>query len=226
MLNAAQLTGRNNSHVLLMDELGIQLHPLAAQAFLALRAMAADEGIELEAVSAYRNFNSQCEIWNTKYRGERPLHDSDGNELDHSVLNVDDLVTAILRWSALPGASRHHWGTDLDVIDRAAVPEGYGVRLVNDEFGSDGVFWKLGEWLERALPATDFYRPYQGNRDGVLREAWHLSFAPVAVPALQSMSVAMLEEALGDSDVLGLKEILARLPEIFAQYVLNVGGPP
>ena len=32
---------------------------------------------------------------------------------------------AILLWSALPGASRHHWGTDFDVFDRAAVPPDY-----------------------------------------------------------------------------------------------------
>ncbi len=33
-------------------------------------------------------------------------------------------VAAILVWSALPGASRHHWGTDCDVIDAAALPPG------------------------------------------------------------------------------------------------------
>ncbi|MCZ8486094.1 D-alanyl-D-alanine carboxypeptidase family protein [Vibrio lentus] len=25
-------------------------------------------------------------------------------------------LSAILRWSALPGASRHHWGCDFDVF--------------------------------------------------------------------------------------------------------------
>ena len=226
MLTAEQLTGQKDSHVLLVEELGIQLYPLAAQAFLALKAMAADDGIELEAVSAFRTFDTQLKIWNAKYQGDRPLYDADGIELEHSVLNRDELVTAILRWSALPGASRHHWGTDLDVIDREAVPEGYRVRLVNEEFSSDGVFWKLGEWLDRRLPETDFYRPYMGFNDGVQREPWHLSFAPVSVQALQSMTVKILEEALVDSDVLGLEIISAQLPEIFSQYVMNVSDPP
>lgn len=226
MLTAEQLTGQKDSHVLLVEELGIQLYPLAAQAFLALKAMAADDGIELEAVSAFRTFDTQLKIWNAKYQGDRPLYDADGIELEHSALNRDELVTAILRWSALPGASRHHWGTDLDVIDREAVPEGYRVRLVNEEFSSDGVFWKLGEWLDRRLPETDFYRPYMGFSDGVQCEPWHLSFAPVSVQALQSMTVKILEEALADSDVLGLEIIFAQLPEIFSQYVMNVSDPP
>ena len=226
MLTAAQLTGRKDSHVLPIEELGIQLHPLAGQAFLALKTMMADEGIDLEAVSAFRTFKTQLEIWNAKYKGDRPLYDTDGVELEHSVLNSSELVTAILRWSALPGASRHHWGTELDVIDRAAVPEGYRVRLVNEEFASDGVFWKLGEWLDSRLTQTDFYRPYMGSGDGVQRESWHLSFAPVSVQALKSMTVEILEEALVDSDVLGLDKISAQLPEIFLQYVLNVSDPP
>ncbi len=225
MLSAAQLTGRKDSHVLPIEELGIQLHPLTAQAFLALKAMAADDGIELEAVSAFRTFNTQREIWNAKYRGERPLYDVDGVELEHSVLNKSELVTTILRWSALPGASRHHWGTDLDIIDRAAVPEGYRVRLMKDEFASDGVFWKLGDWLDNRLSQTDFYRPYMVSGDGIQSEPWHLSFAPVSVQALQSMTVSILEEALADSDVLGLDIISAQLPEIFSQYVLNVSDP-
>ncbi|MCZ6560715.1 MAG: M15 family metallopeptidase [Gammaproteobacteria bacterium] len=226
MLNAKQLTGYDDSHVLPVDELGIQLHPLVAQAFLALKAMVADEGIELEAVSAFRSFATQCGIWNAKYRGERPILDADGVELEHSILNKDELVATILRWSALPGASRHHWGSDLDVIDRAAVPEGYRIRLVKEEFTSDGVFWKLAEWLDEHLRQTDFYRPYLGLNDGFQSEPWHLSFAPVATQALQSLTVAILEDALAESDVLGLEAVSPRLAEIFAQYVLNVSDPP
>ncbi len=226
MLTAAQLTGQKDSHVLPVEELGIQLHPLAAQAFLALKAMASDDGIELEAVSAFRTFDTQLQIWNAKFRNERPIYDAGGVELEHSVLNKGELVTAILRWSALPGASRHHWGTDLDIIDREAVPEGYRIRLVKEEFASDGVFWKLGEWLDSRLPQTDFYRPYTGSGDGIQGEPWHLSFAPVSVQALQSMTVEILAEALADSDVLGLDIISAQLPEIFLRYVLNISDPP
>ena len=39
-------------------------------------------------------------------------------------LAPDALIETILLWSALPGGSRHHWGTDVDVFDAAAVAPG------------------------------------------------------------------------------------------------------
>ena len=39
-------------------------------------------------------------------------------------------MVGILEWSALPGASRHHWGSEFDVFDLAALPEGYRVQLL------------------------------------------------------------------------------------------------
>ena len=49
-------------------------------------------------------------------------------------------IEAILPWSALPGASRHHWGTDVDLIDRKATPPGYRVQLTPEEFEPGGPF--------------------------------------------------------------------------------------
>ena len=39
-----------------------------------------------------------------------------------------------MRWSAIPGSSRHHWGTDLDVYDAAAVTPDYQVQLTPQEW--------------------------------------------------------------------------------------------
>jgi len=36
-------------------------------------------------------------------------------------LRASEKIASILRWSALPGTSRHHWGTDLDIIDAKAL---------------------------------------------------------------------------------------------------------
>jgi LAS superfamily LD-carboxypeptidase LdcB len=104
-----------------------------------LRESCAAGGIDLQIVSGFRDFDAQLRIWNMKYRGERPLYDREGNVREHASLDAPQLVEAILCWSALPGASRHHWGSDIDVIDRAAMPENYRLRLLPDEFepGSD-----------------------------------------------------------------------------------------
>ncbi len=130
MFNELELTGRAATHVVQRDDLGAAIHRDALAPFLALKAAAAGAGIELQIASGFRDFAAQLRIWNMKYRGERPLYDEAGNVRDHASLDAGELIDGILCWSALPGASRHHWGTDIDVIDRAAMPENYRYRLV------------------------------------------------------------------------------------------------
>jgi hypothetical protein len=57
-------------------------------------------------------------------------------------------------------------------------------------------------------------------------EPWHLSYAPVARPALAKMSVRLLAEAIAGAGVDGEAEILARLPAIRERYLLDVDAPP
>ena len=87
-----------------------------------MRAAAAADGIDLVAFSSFRDFDRQLAIWNGKFRGERPMQDRAGRPLDALALTPAERVAAILWWSALPGASRHHWGTDIDVMDAARCP--------------------------------------------------------------------------------------------------------
>jgi LAS superfamily LD-carboxypeptidase LdcB len=131
-----------------------------------------------------------------------------------------------LSWSALPGASRHHWGTDIDVIDRAAMPDGYRYRLVPDEYAAGGVFNALNEWLAGNIARFGFYRPYAEYCGGVNPEPWHLSFAPIAAPALQLLTPELIAATLRESDLLGKDEVLARLPAIYRNYVENISAYP
>src|SRR5689334_2401975 len=124
MLNALELTGRVRTHVVQRDDLGAAIHTQALEPFLDMKADAARAGLDIAIVSSFRDFAAQQRIWDLKYRGERPLYDAEGNVRDHASLSEDELVDAILCWSALPGGSRHHWGTELDVVDKAAMPEG------------------------------------------------------------------------------------------------------
>jgi hypothetical protein len=71
-----------------------------------------------------------------------------------------------------------------------------------------------------------FYRPYTRAGSGVQPEPWHLSYAPVARPALQSLTVELLAAALEGADVDGEAALLARLPSIHERYVLGVDTPP
>ena len=74
-----------------------------------LRDVAEQAGQTLAVASAYRGFDRQLSIWNAKARGEKPVLDLAGQAIDLDCLSDWDRVQAILTWSALPGASRHHW---------------------------------------------------------------------------------------------------------------------
>src|SRR5262245_47233854 len=158
-LDPFQLTGRSATHVQDAPALGVKLHTRVAEQVLALREASAAAGIDLVVVSGFRDFARQTAIWNAKFAGHRPLLDRAGQPLDVAELDEAGRVRAILIWSALPGASRHHWGTDFDVIDRAALPPGYQPQLTVEEF-TRGPFVRLNEWLAANLANYGFFRPY------------------------------------------------------------------
>jgi LAS superfamily LD-carboxypeptidase LdcB len=177
-------------------------------------------------VSSFRDFNRQLAIWNGKHRGERELRAADGSLLEPRALDDDARVAAILHWSALPGASRHHWGTDMDVIDANAVPAGYRPQFVTEEYAGGGVFAHLDAWLTQNAAAHGFYRPYATWRGGVQPEPWHLSYAPVAEQALAGFSIDALRGALDAADIEARAAVERILPAIIDRYVRNVDAPP
>ena len=226
MLNALELTGRARTHVVQRDDLRAAIHAEALPAFLDMKTDAARAGLELAVTSAFRDFDAQQRIWDMKYRGERPLYDEEGGMRDHASLEPEALVDAIMCWNAVPGASRHHWGTELDLIDRAAMPEGYHVQLVPAEYAAGGVFYDLHCWLDANLGRYGFFRPYGAFRGGVRPEPWHVSFAPVAGPALHALTPRVLTEAIEASGMLGKEIVLRRLSNIYERYVTNIDAPP
>jgi LAS superfamily LD-carboxypeptidase LdcB len=221
-----ELTGRSRGLIVDLHAPQCSLHHAVIEPFLALRAAAATDGIELLPVSSFRDFSRQLAIWNGKCRGERELRDSTGALLACDQLDEEALVSAILLWSALPGASRHHWGTDFDVVDAAAMPEGYRPQLTTQEFAPGGVFARLEAWLAANAERFGFYRPYTTWRGGFQPEPWHLSHAAVAEQALQQYSVEVLRQALDGADLAARSAVQRRLPQIVENYVMNVDAPP
>jgi LAS superfamily LD-carboxypeptidase LdcB len=224
-LNFLEVTGRAATHVHEVADPRCVLHVGAAESLRALREAARTAGIDLKVASSFRDFRHQLAIWTAKFNGERPLLDAAGAALEHAQLYETTLIDAILAWSALPGASRHHWGSEVDVFDAAAVPEGFRPQLTPAEFAAGGCFARLGAWLDSNMGQFGFFRPYATWRGGVRPEPWHLSYAPVSVGALQMLSLEVLREAIAQADMPGRTTVLARLPELYARYVLNVDQP-
>jgi LAS superfamily LD-carboxypeptidase LdcB len=224
ILNPEQLTGRACTHVIELSEPRCTLHPEAATAFLGLRARALGSGIDLCPSSGFRDFDRQLRIWNDKYYGRRPLLDAAGHVLDPTHLDDEQIVQAILLWSALPGASRHHWGSEVDVFDRAAMPVGQP-HLLPAEFATGGIFEKLGAWLPQHCADFGFFLPYDLDRGGVQPEPWHLSYAPVSGEALADLRVEILEQALAEAELAGAAVVRRQLASIHKRYVASVARP-
>jgi LAS superfamily LD-carboxypeptidase LdcB len=221
-----QLTGRARTHLWELKDPPCALHVEVMRPFLAMRAAAAADGIDLVAFSTFRDFNRQLAIWNGKFRGERPMQDRSGTPLDALSLPPAQRVAAILWWSALPGASRHHWGTDFDVVDARAMPPNYKHRVVPEEYLAGGPFHRLTLWLDAHMQAFGFFRPYSTDRGGVAPEPWHLSHAAVARRAQAALSLDSLRAVLAASEIDGKDEVLDALEHNFASYVVNVDAAP
>lgn len=224
--DALELTGRTRTHVVDVDEPRCTLHRAVVQPFLRMRAAAAKAGIDLAPASSFRDFDRQVGIWNAKWSGRRPMLDRDGRPLDPATLSPAKRVDAILTWSAAPGMSRHHWGTDVDVYDRAAVPADYAVQLVPEEYAPGGPFARLTAWLDAHMHRWGFYRPYATFRGGVQPEPWHLSHAPTAREAMRRIRASTLARAIEAGAVDGGDALLKKLPVVYARYVRAVDPPP
>lgn len=137
MITTEMLTGRSTEHLAPLSG-NHRLQPAAVVAFLAMQQAAQVAGFDLQPASTFRDFARQLAIWNGKFCGERPVFDKVGQPIDVTLLSTAERCEAILRWSALPGASRHHWGSDLDVYDPSLLPEGQKLQLEPWEYEQGG----------------------------------------------------------------------------------------
>ena len=216
------LTGSTERHLRRLNPAQpIMIHAQVVEPFVALQAQAAKQGFDLQICSGFRSFERQLHIWNGKLSGLRPVVDKAGNPIVLEALSPWDQIQAVLRWSALPGASRHHWGTDFDVYDAAAMVDGYQIRLVPEECQGTGIFAPMHDWLNGALVNTqkDFYRPYGTDKGGVAPERWHLSYAPIADIYAREHSADVIAERLAGSELLLLDVVLENLDEIVRRFV-------
>ncbi|MAD54963.1 M15 family metallopeptidase [Idiomarina sp. UBA3162] len=218
MMTVMQRLGLMEDHLQRMPE-GHLLHPLAAQAFLNMQAAAKHDGISLAIASAFRSFDRQRMIWNRKWRGERVINDIDGQPLKTDKLNDEEKLHAILHWSALPGASRHHWGTDIDIWDPSGFTEDSPLQLIPAEYEDiNAPCYQLWSWLKAHAHDYGFFFPYRVYQGGVAREPWHLSYQPLAQQLQDLLTVGELAEAIERADIEGKTIILTHLETIKRRY--------
>ncbi len=171
----------------------IRLEVNTYKAFKKMEAAAKRDGIYLKIVSAYRGFERQKLIWNNKY--EKYTNDFS--------LEPEKAISEIIRFSTVPGTSRHHWGTDIDIID-GNFPDEENV-LVSEKFEKDGLFYKAKNWLDNNSENFGFYLTYTNdkNRKGFEFEPWHYSYKPISVKYYRALIKTDLKKIIKSLDING-----------------------
>ncbi|MCK6265442.1 M15 family metallopeptidase [Vibrio sp. ZSDE26] len=220
-----QLTGQTDTHLtkVLIGKKQFQVHREVVRDLIALKDAATKAGFDLCIASGFRSFERQAAIWNGKMSGERAILDSDSQPIDPALLNESQKVNAILRWSALPGASRHHWGTDFDLYDAASVPKGNQIQLEPWEYLT-GHQQHFNGWLSAHLAQFGFFLPYREDLGGVAAEPWHISHITQGETCLSSLTVTELAKQLQYQKIIGIKDVLNSLDQIYAQYIANISS--
>lgn len=152
------------------DKSGIYLHKDCLQAYLKMYEAAANDGIKLTIRSAARNFNYQRSIWEAKWNGTRKL--SNGKNAKTDIPNPVQRAKEIMMYSAMPGASRHHWGTDIDL------------NAFDNSYFESGKGKQIYDWLKANGPKYGFVQVYTSKgtdrNTGYEEEKWHWSYKPIS----------------------------------------------
>lgn len=226
-MNIDILFGKTTEHLVPVEGTKYFIHKNVLPEFLKLQRDAALEGFDLQIISGFRDFDRQLKIWNAKASGQRQLIDDQERPLEFAKLSPIEIMFAILRWSALPGCSRHHWGTDFDVYD-AKTQTAEEVKLVPSECIGDGPAAKLHDWLDHKISSDNsygFFRPYLSDRGGVSPERWHLSHYPSSRRCFEAYTFSIFKKNISESEILLKEIILENADEIYQRFFLNVDIP-
>ncbi len=170
----------------LADRAGMYAHKECLIAFKKMHTAAAKEGINIVIRSAARNFDYQRSIWEAKWSGDRIL--SGGINAKKQIPEPLARAKEIMKYSAMPGASRHHWGTDLDfnAFENSYFEKGEGLKLFN--------------WLEEHAISFGFGRPYiakgEDRPNGYEEEKWHWSYLPISTELTQFAADSLTNQDL------------------------------
>jgi LAS superfamily LD-carboxypeptidase LdcB len=223
-ITPALLTGKSSDHLVPLPNPLSDKHCLqaeAVEAFLKLQQAAKSSGFNLQPASTFRDFERQKLIWNAKFNGERKVHDDHGCAIDLGCLDDWQKCQAILRWSAMPGASRHHWGTEIDIFDPDLLPEGQSLQLEPWEYQTGGYFQKLTNWLIANAETYGFFFPFMDREDKQIGiEPWHISYFPLAEHYERSFSPEILQNAWQNENVCGKECLIKNLDKVFEGFVL------
>lgn len=220
-----QSIGIEQSHLVPFTDFSgnqVMLHPAVKDDLNQLLKRADKDGVAISIVSAFRSFQRQLTIWNDKWQGYRPVYSRHGRPLNIAQMSEMEKYKAISLWSALPGLSRHHWGTDFDIFASAPIANGYQVQLQPEEFSDNGPCEQLEQWLSAQLNDLGFFRPYREFRQGVSVEPWHISHIQTADDIFTRFNRAACRDYLQHSAIQSSQFINHHFEHYFQNYFSNI----
>lgn len=137
------------------------------QAFVKMAKAAVKDGVKLEIISATRNFDDQKKIWENKWTGKIKVEE----KYLTTVSDLKERALIIMHFSSMPGTSRHHWGTDMDL------------NSWDNNYFEKGEGEKIYDWLTVHAGEYGFCQPYTNKangRTGYEEEKWHWSYLPLS----------------------------------------------
>ena len=177
---------------------GYYLRKEVLNAYIQMEKAARKEGVKLIIRSATRNFNYQKGIWERKWHKQKRSRSAENKALN------------ILKLSSMPGTSRHHWGTEVDL------------NAFNNKWFEHGRGLKLFRWLDKHAAKYGFARPYTKKDSlrptGYNEEKWHWSFTPLSIPMIRDARLA-----LDDTKITGFSgSETARQIGVVKKYILGI----
>lgn len=167
-----------------------------------LIADAREHGFDIKIVSAYRSFERQAEIVLEKFTGRRVVLDANEQPLDIQELSENAKIKEICRFSALPGFSRHHLGTDFDIYPSNLLPSGESLKLTAFEYEPGNYFYPFSNYLKTRLEPFGFYLPYVGVNSGLSYEPWHISYRSLADKLLSAFNFDKVCKYIASTDLI------------------------
>ena len=156
------------------------------EAFVRMHDAALKDGIKLTIISATRNFDNQKRIWENKWTGKTQL--SDGVNAFRDIPDPLSRARKILQYSSMPGTSRHHWGTDIDLNN------------LNNAHFTKGDGLKMYQWMQAHAHEYGFCQPYTAigtdRNTGYFEEKWHWSYMPIAAILTEQVKLHIKNEMI------------------------------
>jgi len=182
------------------------------EAFIKMKNAAVKDSIFIEIASGYRSFDRQKLIWNGKY-----------SKYVEAGLSPYEAVHKIIEYSTIPGTSRHHWGTDIDIYDLNAKKTGN--ILSEENYNSGGIYERLKIWMDKHSEKFGFELVYTNKKDrkGFKYEPWHYSFKSISKSMLRDFFKLDIIAFLKIQNLEG-REVLTNsfIEKYFSENILDI----